>query len=221
MALMHSSEIPVVLTVVSAHFLALLSPGPDFMLIVKSGIKNGSRNALGLALGISCANGVYIALCIFGLGESLTQSIVLLRILKAFGGFFLLFLAIAALKSRKEEYDKIMEIRSVAGSRGTFSKEFLTGFISGITNPKNLIFYLSLFTMILTGGVGQGLKIALGIWMTALVFFWDSMILLVLSRESIRKVFSGMAFYIDKCAGIVIGVLAVKLILSALRWSHI
>ena len=75
--------------------------------------------------------------------------------------------------------------------------------------------------MVLTGGIGQGMKIGLGIWMTGLVFFWDSMILLVLSQDSVRKVFAGIAFYFDKVAGIVIGALGVKLIFSAIKESSI
>ena len=45
----------VFITVGLAHFLALLSPGPDFVLIVKSAIKNDSKDAIGVALGITFA----------------------------------------------------------------------------------------------------------------------------------------------------------------------
>lgn len=43
--IMNQTMFPIIITVVVAHFLALLSPGPDFMLIVKCGIKNETRNA--------------------------------------------------------------------------------------------------------------------------------------------------------------------------------
>ena len=47
-------------TVAIAHFLALLSPGPDFVLIVKSSIKHGGKKSIGVAAGIASANAVYI-----------------------------------------------------------------------------------------------------------------------------------------------------------------
>ena len=56
-----------------AHFLALLSPGPDFVLVVKSAIRNKDRNAIGVALGIAIANAVYIGLCLIGVGSILSQ----------------------------------------------------------------------------------------------------------------------------------------------------
>ena len=212
---------PLVITVIIAHFLALLSPGPDFMLLVKSGIKNGLRNALGLAAGIALANAVYIVLCIVGLGEILMSSLVLLRIVKAVGGIFLLYIAVSALGSKRDHYIYKNEIQTPSEKNKEYHAEFFTGFLSGISNPKNLVFYLSLFSMVLSAETGKGLKIGLGIWMTSLVFFWDSMILMVLSRDSVRKTFSGIVYYIDKTAGVIIGVLGIKLIFSAVEENGI
>ena len=49
-----------IMTVIVAHLLALISPGPDFLLVVRSAIRNTRRKALGVALGIAFANGFYI-----------------------------------------------------------------------------------------------------------------------------------------------------------------
>ena len=54
------------LVIAGVHFLALLSPGPDFFLIVRSALVNGRRVATGVCVGIALANGVYIALAIGG-----------------------------------------------------------------------------------------------------------------------------------------------------------
>ena len=218
---MDASVLPVLLTVVTAHFLALVSPGPDFMLLVKSGIRNNARHALGLPLGIACANVIYIALCIFGLGDFLMQSLTVLRIIKGAGGFFLISIAVSALRTGKEEYTRVMDTNDCPVGNKHFPREFLTGFLSGISNPKNLVFYLSLFAMVLSGDIGREVKIGLGIWMAFLVFAWDSMILLVMSRRPVRETFSGIAYYIDKGAGIIIGSLGVKLIFSAISDSRI
>lgn len=42
--------------------------------------------------------------------------------------------------------------------------------MSGILNPKNLLFYLSLFAVVLTKDVNFSFKVILGIWMTAVVY---------------------------------------------------
>ena len=136
-------------TVVLAHFFALLSPGPDFLLVVKSGLRNNKNNAIGIALGIASANAAYILLCIIGVGELLLRSLLLMKVLRISGGLFLTYIAFMALKAKKADYNFINNPIDIENGRISFLREYLTGFISGITNPKNLIFYLSLFSLVL------------------------------------------------------------------------
>ena len=49
------------LWIAGAHFLALLSPGPDFFLVARSSLAHGWRGATGACIGIALANGVFIA----------------------------------------------------------------------------------------------------------------------------------------------------------------
>jgi threonine/homoserine/homoserine lactone efflux protein len=205
-----------VATVVVAHLLALISPGPDFLMVVRSSLRSRKTDAFGVAAGIALANGVYIALCIVGVGSLLAASLVLMTLLKVVGGLFLLYVAYHALKSRKKDYERLVtEGDSEQRRASSFSREFLAGFVSGISNPKNIIFYLSLFSVVLTSDVGLLFKIGLGTWMTAAVFLWDAFVILILTRPNVRRVFSRIAFYLDKIAGTLLGFIGVKLIESA------
>lgn len=205
------------LTVAIAHFLALLSPGPDFVLVVKSAIKNGPKKSIGVAAGIASANALYIALCLIGVGALLASSVVIMIALKVTGGFFLIYLAIMALRAKKTDYkDLELPENQTTQSETTFVKEFITGFMSGILNPKNLLFYLSLFTVVLTNDVNFGFKVGLGIWMTSVVFVWDLSVIYVLSRDKVRRKFSKIAYYIDKCTGAILGLIGFTIVKSAL-----
>lgn len=209
--------IAIMTTVVVAHFIALVSPGPDFLLVVRSAVRNTKSKALGVAFGISAANGVYITLCIVGVGAVLATSLVIMTILKIVGGLFLVYVAYQAIRSKRSDYSFISEENAQAKplESNSFWKEFLTGFVSGISNPKNILFYLSLFSVVLTNEVGIWFKIGLGIWMTVLVFLWDAFIIFVLSQNQVRRVFSKMAFFVDKLAGSVLGFIGLKLVESA------
>ena len=50
-----------------AHFLALISPGVDFFIIINTTIKNGEKTGIIVAFGIAIANLVYIVLALFGI----------------------------------------------------------------------------------------------------------------------------------------------------------
>ena len=204
-------------TVAFAHFLALLSPGPDFVLLVKSAIKNGGKKSIGVAAGIASANAVYISLCLIGVGSILASSVAIMIALKIAGGLFLIYLAYMALKAKKTSYSDLA-IVSVQREKivTTFKKEVFTGFMSGILNPKNLLFYLSLFTVVLTGDVSFIFKFALGIWMTLMVFVWDVAIIYFLSTNRVRAKFSKAAYYIDKITGAVLGLIGITIVKSAL-----
>ena len=49
-----------------AHFMALLSPGPDFFLVVGHAARRGLRGAAFICLGIALGNALYIALAVSG-----------------------------------------------------------------------------------------------------------------------------------------------------------
>lgn len=211
--------ISVITTVVIAHFLALISPGPDFLLVVRSALRNTRRRAIGIALGIALANGVYITLCIIGVGSAIAHSLWLMITLKIVGGLFLLYIAYHAIKARRSDYAFLAQAQIISGNKSapSFFKEFLLGIVSGLSNPKNIIFYLSLFSVILTPRITISLTVGLGIWMTLLVFAWDVMIIFVLSQQRVRNTFGKMAYYIDKVAGALLGFMGYKLLESAIK----
>lgn len=212
-----SSALILFSTVAVAHFLALLSPGPDFVLVVKSAIRNDRSKAIGVAAGISTANALYIALCLIGVGTLLASSVPLMIFLKIIGGLFLMFLAIQALRAKRSAYAELsVENDQTQYGNASFIKEFMIGFMSGILNPKNLLFYLSLFTVVLTNDVGLLFKIALGVWMTLVVFLWDAAIIFMLSTNKARSRFAKAAYYIDKLTGAILGMVGFTIVKSAL-----
>ncbi len=209
------------ITVATAHFFALLSPGPDFLLVVKSAVRNKKQLAIGVAVGIATANAVYIILCLIGVGAILASSIIIMTSIKVAGGLFLTYLAISALRAKKADYAFLNDpIDAENRNNTTFFKEFITGFASGLLNPKNPLFYLSLFTLVLNSEVGLWFQIALGVWMTLIVFLWDTFIIFALSRKKVRHTFNRMAFYIDKTTGAILGAFGLTLIHSAVFDGH-
>ncbi|WP_197501132.1 LysE family transporter [Campylobacter curvus] len=91
------------------------------------------------------------------------------------------------------------------------------GVFSGLSNPKSIIFYLSLFSVVLTPNVNPALSVALGAWMSVSEFLWGAAIVMALSGRRVRTAFGKAAFYIDKLAGVLLGLIGLKLLQSALQ----
>lgn len=219
---MEVSLIGIFATVALAHFLALISPGPDFVILVKSAVKNESKKAIGVALGISIANALYIALCLIGIGSLLATSVYIMIGLKVAGGLFLIYLAVQALRAKKSDYASLSaQVNVNEKQETTLFKEFIVGFMSGILNPKNILFYLSLFTVVLTKDVSLTFKIILGVWMSSLVFIWDSAIVFLLSGDNVRRKFAKLSYYIDKVTGAILGLVGLAIVKNALVKSNL
>lgn len=86
------------LLIASAHFLALLSPGPDFFLVMQASLRLPRRYCFALCSGIAIANGVYILSAVIGL-EVVREMTWFLALLKYLGGSYLLFLGVMLLRS--------------------------------------------------------------------------------------------------------------------------
>ncbi len=158
------------LVIAGAHFLALVSPGPDFFLIVRSAVVNGPRTASGVCLGIAVANAVYIALAIAGV-SLLQTSAPLFSLLKWGGCAWLAWLGWRFMRSSGELSMPVSD--GTRASPSGWWKECRTGFLSGILNPKNSLFYASLFSLGFDAATPQGVRLAYGVWMFSAVLLWD------------------------------------------------
>ncbi|MGB1237347.1 MAG: LysE family translocator [Pseudomonadales bacterium] len=200
------------LALAGAHFLALLSPGPDFLLLLKNSLRSGRRQLMGLVLGITLANGIYIVLCLFGVASLFSASPMLMVVLKVLAGLFLLYLAQGALRAGSEDYGSPQEsMAEVLPQR--FATLFITGLLSGLLNPKNILFYLSLFTLLGTESVDPLAKWGLGAWMCAVVLLWNSVVVSVLTRRQVRIRLLRLGYYFDKLCSVLLAGLGLAILL--------
>ena len=73
--------------IVSIHLLAVMSPGPDFLIVLKQSIYNGRKAAFLTSLGIGLGIVVHITYCIIGVGFLISTNNILYLIIILFGIF--------------------------------------------------------------------------------------------------------------------------------------
>jgi len=133
----------------------VLIPGPDFAVVTKNTLAGGRRRGRWTALGVSSSNLVQGTAASAGLGTLIVKVQPLFESVKWAGVAYLACLGVQALRSaRRGEYapldggDPASTARNAAGWR--------QGFISNITNPKVLVFYLAVLPQFLTSGAAPG-----------------------------------------------------------------
>ena len=192
------------LVIAGAHFLALLSPGPDFFLIVRSAVINGARVASGVCVGIALANGVYIGLAISGVAV-LQEVAGLFAVLKWAGCAYLAWLGWRFLTVRGEAIVPLTETQAPrAVTPGAWWRECRTGFLSGILNPKNSLFYASLFSLGFGRETPFDVQLAYGVWMFSVVLLWDLGIARAVGHPPIVRRFMAHIRKIERATGVVL-----------------
>lgn len=193
-----------------AHFVALLSPGPDFFLLVGYAVRYRMRGSTGLCVGIAVGNGLYILLAIIGWGI-LRQLPLLFTIIELLGALYLLWIGSLLIRSRPQTLTGA-DARSTC--RG-FGKQLLLGLGSSLLNPKNALFYLALMTALLGPSVTLLQQTMSGIWMTSVVLCWDLLIVMFIGLPQIQRRLTRGILWVERIAG---GVLIIFGCAIALRF---
>lgn len=196
------------LLIASAHFMALLSPGPDFFLILQTTLRMRLRYAFAVCFGIATANAVYLVIAVSGL-EAVKEMATLMLVLRYLGGAYLFYIGIMLLRAPKRSLENrspqnILYIKSI-------KRQFTLGFMSAILNPKNAIFYLSLFTVMVSSETRLVVRVLYGAWMAGMVLIWDLGIAGFLGDQRIKKWLGQWIFSIEKISGVMIALFGILL----------
>jgi RhtB (resistance to homoserine/threonine) family protein len=157
-----------ILVIVSVTFLVMVSPGPDMVLVLRNTLVSGRRAGLHTSAGILSGNLVHITYCVIGLGLLISRSIVAFSALKYAGAAYLIYLGIMSFRSGT----KTLTTGNIDGlqSRRTW---FVQGFVNNLLNPNGTLFYLGVFTMVITPETSaSAMLVLISIMMFISMSFW-------------------------------------------------
>ena len=198
-----------------AHFLALLSPGPDFFLILGHAVRHRLRGALFICLGIALGNALYICLAISG-WSLMRQIPSLYRIMELAGAGYLAWLGFLLLRASRQIPTGDASLAEGEACPLSPGRQLLTGLGSALLNPKNAVFYLTLMTVILGPTATLPQQAFAGIWMTLLVFAWDAALAAALSLPGAQRALEKRIPLIEGLAGLTLTCIALWLALRPL-----
>lgn len=209
------------LIVAGVHWLAVMSPGPDFAMVMRNSLvysrRTGILAAVGLALGIM----LHITYSLLGIGLVISQSIVLFNTIKLLGAAYLIFIGIKSLLAKKESQKEIADELKEEFDNKPAKKDLTTGqairmgFLTNALNPKATLFFLALFTQVINPHTAVGIKMIYGAEMCLATFVWFSIVALILSHRHVSSFFAGIKHHIDRVFGAVLVALGIKVALGS------
>ncbi len=138
----------------------IASPGPVMILVASAGLKGGYRKALQTIVGTNLASLVLITLSILILKGTLSINQLVFLTIKVLGCLYIAYLGYEILKEVWQSRGQTIE--TLKPLDGGLNK----GFLVGISNPKDIIFFSSFFPQFIGihSNINMSLMILVGMW---------------------------------------------------------
>ncbi|WP_038180047.1 LysE family translocator [Vibrio rhizosphaerae] len=182
--------------------LIVISPGADFVLVVKNSLSSGRKAGWLTGLGIGVGVCIHITYSILGISHLLSQNMVLFNIIKYAGSAYLIYLGITGIFCSKLTLNR----QAISGPRQTHNprKYFTQGFFCNLLNPKTMLFFLSVFSQLVSPDTDNTTPVALiyGLYISVLHMLWFCLIAFLITSEKVLTVFQRIGHRINQACGV-------------------
>jgi RhtB (resistance to homoserine/threonine) family protein len=202
------------LTVALVHLLAVASPGPDFAIVLRESVSNGRHAGIWTALGVGSGILLHVGYCLLGIGLIVSQSIVLFNLLKWLAAAYLIYIGIRALQARPAD-PASAELAPLAARSPRAA--FVRGFVTNGLNPKATLFFLSLFTLVISPQTPLLVQAGYGLYLALATALWFCAVALLFSQARVRRGFVRLGHWFDRLMGAVLVGLGIKVAFSELH----
>ncbi len=201
--------LPLILSVTLLNILGAISPGPDFIIVVRNSLKYSRKIGIYTGFGIGIGIAMHVTFWSLGIAFLISKSILLFSIMKYIGVLYLIYLGIMSIKAKKTEIEisenkELLTIHKVQAVK--------VGFMTNILNSKATLFFLGLFTMVVSHTTPWFIILIIAMIIVATAITWFSLVSTFFSQKKIKEAY----YRFEKKINIVFGIL---LILLALKFA--
>ena len=192
---------------------AVVSPGPNFLVVSRLALSRSRRSAIGATFGITVGSLIYAALTMFGLSVLIVRFAWLGDSIRIVGGAYLVWLGIQAWRSRPE--DPHPAAAGAAQDGPSLLRGLRVGFLTEITNPKGIAFFLGLFAAAVPAATPLWAKLAVLLAGGTVEVAWYTAVSFVLSSGPMRAGYQKVRRTVDRVFGALLIAVGLKVALDA------
>lgn len=203
-----TSDILLLSSIGLIQLLAVISPGPSFLIAARTAVAQSRTAGLKVALGLGAGTVIWSAAALLGLNAVFHAVPVLFMAMKAAGALFLLYIAWMILRHASEPLQ-------IDGQSERLANPFLKGFLTQISNPKVAVFFGSIFIAMLPPDVPLWMTLALIFIVSFNEVWWYSAVALFFGSGPVRAFYLQAKVWIDRVTGLFLGALGLRLLWTA------
>ncbi|HFX17817.1 MAG TPA: LysE family translocator [Flavobacteriales bacterium] len=182
------------------HLLAVMSPGPDFVMVLKNALQYNRKVAVYTALGISLGIGIHIIYSVAGIAYILKSNPKVFEIVKFMGAAYIIYMGY-----------KTLQAKPVKMAMQTHQKQLIKpaeaikiGFTTNVLNPKASLFFLSIFSLLIPPDVPLWVLLTISFMLIIVTFLWFAFVSVLATNPLIEKKYETYEPYILKTFGIIL-----------------
>jgi threonine efflux protein len=196
------------LAIALLHWVALITPGPNTLVVSNLAAADSRQTAVCAAIGITVVAGIWSALAALGINAVFGAHQTLRTIVQAAGAVYLLYLGLRFWRSSADSSGTSQLQRSPFAA-------FRLGFLTNVMNPKSVLFFSSVFATALPTNPSTILvasSVALAI---ANAFVWHMILALAFSHRRVQAAYARSRKAIGRIAGVLVGAFGLRLLITA------
>jgi RhtB (resistance to homoserine/threonine) family protein len=198
-------------TIAVVGLLAVMSPGPDFIMVTRNSLLYSKKVGLATAFGIAVGIIWWICASVLGISYLVSRMIFLFTALKWGGALYLVYLGVKGLCAKRTEIAATAEVKSAR--QMSVMSAFRIGILTNVLNPKCALFFMSLFSIVVTRKTPLIYQWCYGGEIAVIALVWFSLLATILSAERVRHYFEQASVWLERVTGAILIALGVKVAL--------
>lgn len=205
-----TSHLAEYLTLMAVFAVAAVAPGPDFAMVVRQSVVFGRRAGLLTSLGIGSAILLHASYTLAGLGFLVAHSIVAFSVLKWAGCAYLVYVGVKTWAAPAPAMDGEAAPAGVMTER----RAFALGFLTNALNPKAMLFFLSLFSTLVSTETPLAVQGFYALSMGALLVCWFALVTIFFTGRAVRDGLVRFGRWFNRVTGALLICLGIRLALQ-------
>ena len=201
------------LTIAILHFFAVSSPGPDFIIVTRQSIRSGRTAAIFTSLGIASGILVHSFAAITGLTYIISSNPLVFLYLKIIASIYLGYLGFISIFNSSS-------ITQYTSNQSTSDLNFLysyrIGFITNILNPKAILFFITVFSIVVDSSTSVLSLGIYGAYMSIATFIWFTFVSYIFTNTTLINKYRNSLPIFEKILGCILLLIASQILLYEL-----
>jgi RhtB (resistance to homoserine/threonine) family protein len=204
---MTASDLLLLLSIGVVQLLAVISPGPSFLITARTAVARSRGDGVKVALGLTAGTVIWSSAALLGLNAVFHAMPMLFMAMKMAGALFLLWIAWQIFRHAKDPI-------AMDGADAT-GNPFMRGVLTQLANPKVVVFFGSIFIAMLPANVPLWMTLALIAIVSFNELWWYTVVALFFGSGPVRSFYLRAKAWIDRITGLFLGALGLRLLWAA------